>query len=71
MPMILVTGASGSNGRELIKRLAAAGVPARGMVRKPHSAATDVLPGVEFVTADFDDAASMAERLRASNARSS
>jgi uncharacterized protein YbjT (DUF2867 family) len=58
--MILVTGATGSNGSELIKRLSAAGVSVRGMVRKQHARANDALPGVEFVTADFDDPASVA-----------
>lgn len=43
--MILVTGATGTNGRELIKKLSTAGVAVRGMVRNPH--AGDRLTDVE------------------------
>ena len=53
--MILVTGATGTNGIELIKQLSAMGAPVRGMVRKRPGPGWDVPPGVEFVTADFDD----------------
>jgi uncharacterized protein YbjT (DUF2867 family) len=52
--MILVTGASGTNGAELIKRLSSAGAAVRGMVRKPPDPAAGALAGVEFVTANFD-----------------
>jgi uncharacterized protein YbjT (DUF2867 family) len=51
--MILVTGATGSNGTELIKRLSTAGRTVRGLVRKPL--ALDKVAGVEFVTGNFDD----------------
>jgi uncharacterized protein YbjT (DUF2867 family) len=51
--MILVTGANGSTGSELIQRLCAAGAAVPGMVRKPG--ANQPLSGVEYVTADFDD----------------
>ena len=54
--MILVTGAGGSNGSELIKQLSATGASVAG--DGPQAARTsqnDALPGVEFVTADFDD----------------
>ena len=53
--MILVTGATGNNGTEIIKRLAGTGVSVRGMVRKYPEAGTDALPGEEYVIADFDD----------------
>jgi len=59
--MILVTGATGSNGSELIKRLSGAGIAVRGMVRKQPAAGA--LRGVEFVTADFDDPASIRRAL--------
>ena len=36
--MILVTGATGSNGSELIKLLASRNVPVRAMVRAPNQA---------------------------------
>jgi uncharacterized protein YbjT (DUF2867 family) len=61
--MILVTGASGSNGRELIKRLSQIGAPVRAMLHKRHDPANDALPGVEFVTADFNDAESIRRAL--------
>lgn len=51
--MILVTGPTGNNGRELIKRLSAAGAAVRGMMRNPL--ATDKLTAVEFVAGDFGD----------------
>ena len=58
--MILVTGATGSNGTEILKLLSAQGVPARAMVRSPAKAgAIAALPGVETVAADFDDADSL------------
>jgi uncharacterized protein YbjT (DUF2867 family) len=53
--MILVTGATGNNGVELIKRLSATGAPVRGMVHKRRDDANLGLPGVEFVAADFDE----------------
>ncbi len=60
-PVILITGATGSNGRELIKKLFGAAITVRAMVRKqPVNGAT---PGVEFVTADFDDPASIRRAL--------
>ena len=54
--MILVTGATGSNGTELLKLLSARGVPARAMVRSTDKAGRVAeLPGVEIVARDFDD----------------
>jgi uncharacterized protein YbjT (DUF2867 family) len=61
--MILVTGATGTNGSEIIKRLAKSGAGVRAMVRKFPDSGTDVLPGVEFVTADFDDPSSIRRAL--------
>ena len=61
--MILVTGASGSNGSELIKQLSATGASVRAMVRKRRDLENGALPGVEFVTADFDDLASVSRAL--------
>lgn len=54
--MILVTGATGTNGKELVKLLASRNVPLSAMVRstdKPKEIAK--LPGVEAVAEDFDD----------------
>jgi len=59
--MILVTGATGTNGIELIKRLSTIGASVRGMVR--HDRPADALPGVEFVKADFNDPASIRRAL--------
>lgn len=62
--MILITGATGSNGTEIVKLLASRNVPLRAMVRKPEAAkAIAELPGVELVVADFDDAGSLERAL--------
>ncbi|WUH98819.1 NAD(P)H-binding protein [Spirillospora sp. NBC_00431] len=60
--MILVTGATGNIGAELVDILAAAGEPVRALVRghKPLPAPPD---GVEHVTGDLDDPASLAQAL--------
>ncbi len=52
--MILVTGANGSNGSEIVKRLVLMGVAVRAMIRTPRHQSDHALAGVEFVTADFD-----------------
>ena len=52
--MILVTGASGANGTELLKLLSAHGVAARAMVRHPERAGELSMPGIEVVQGDFD-----------------
>jgi uncharacterized protein YbjT (DUF2867 family) len=57
--MILVVGATGTNGREVVARLAAAGRPVRALVRRPESAASALSPGVEAVAGDLDDPASL------------
>ena len=60
--MILVTGATGTNGREVLKALAARGVAARAMIRSSDKPAK--LPdGVEPVAGDFDDDASLSQAL--------
>ena len=52
--MILVTGATGLNGSELIRRLSAKGIPVRGLVRNPaKAAALSALPNVEIVEGDM------------------
>src|SRR2546422_4642637 len=55
--MILVTGATGHVGGELVAQLAALGEPVRGMTRRP--AAVSFPAGVEAVYGDFDDPASI------------
>lgn len=63
--MILITGATGSNGTELTKLLASQGVPARAMVRSGSGAKQiAALPEVEVVIGDFDDPATLERALR-------
>jgi uncharacterized protein YbjT (DUF2867 family) len=59
--MILVTGATGSNGAELLKLLSSRGVPVRAMSRAPKKITR--LPGVETVAGNFDDPASIERAL--------
>ncbi|MBV8452723.1 MAG: SDR family oxidoreductase [Deltaproteobacteria bacterium] len=54
--MILIAGATGSNGSELARLLSSRGIRVRAMVRSRESAKSiAALPGVELVLADFDD----------------
>ena len=63
--MILVTGATGTNGTALVQRLASRGVPVRAMVRSKEKAEKAAAPaGVEVVAADFDDSAAVERALR-------
>ena len=59
--MILVTGAAGNVGGELVRTLAGAGVPVRALTR---SAGPDrFAPGVEVVAGDLNDPASLGPAL--------
>ena len=60
--MILVTGATGTNGREIIKALASKSVSAKAMVRSAKES-EDFPDGVTPVEGDFDDQASLAMAL--------
>lgn len=62
--MILIAGATGSNGKELVKVLASRGIPLRALVR-PHanSMAISNLEGVELVRGDLDDPGSIERAL--------
>jgi uncharacterized protein YbjT (DUF2867 family) len=63
--MILITGANGLNGREVVTRLAAAGVPVRALVRNTAKAGgLAALPGVEVVEGDMARPETLAEPLR-------
>jgi uncharacterized protein YbjT (DUF2867 family) len=53
--MILVTGATGTIGTEVVRLLAERGEPVRGMTRDPDGANSPA----EFVRGDFDDRASL------------
>jgi uncharacterized protein YbjT (DUF2867 family) len=58
--MILVTGATGNNGKEILKLLAARGVRVRAMVRGGDKARGFAdLSGIETVGGDFDDETSL------------
>ncbi|MDB5528325.1 MAG: NAD(P)-dependent oxidoreductase [Devosia sp.] len=58
--MILITGATGNVGSEIIKLLSAKDIASRAMVRSAKGAEKLAgLPGVTPVTGDFDDAASL------------
>jgi uncharacterized protein YbjT (DUF2867 family) len=60
--MILVAGAAGNVGGELVRSLAGAGEPVRGLVRGGRE---DALPtGVEAVVADLNDPVSLRDALR-------
>ncbi len=51
--MVLITGATGNVGREIVKQLARPGTPIRIMVRDPAKTGGLLLPGVEVVRGDF------------------
>ena len=57
---VLVAGASGTTGAEVVAQLVAAGVPVRAMSRSAEKAEALRAPGVEPVVARFDDPASLA-----------
>jgi uncharacterized protein YbjT (DUF2867 family) len=57
--MILITGATGTVGSEVVKRLSAQGVQVRAVTRDPRKADANRLPHVQFVQGDFDDPESM------------
>jgi uncharacterized protein YbjT (DUF2867 family) len=57
--MILITGATGTVGSEVIKRLSALGTQVRAVTRDPRKADANRLPHVQFVQGDFEDLDSM------------
>jgi len=52
--MILVTGATGSNGNEIVQRLAERNVLVRAMVRDRTKAKNIAVSNVEVIEGDFD-----------------
>ncbi len=61
--MILLTGVTGTIGREVARLLRAAGVPFRALVRSPEKAASLAGPGVETVIGDFEEPQTLAPAL--------
>jgi uncharacterized protein YbjT (DUF2867 family) len=57
--MILITGATGTVGREVVQRLSAQAVPVRAVTRDVRRAEANAPPAVQFVQGDFDDPESM------------
>lgn len=63
--MILVTGATGLTGSELVRRLSVKGIPSRALVRNPAKAiALESLSNVEIVQGDMARPESLTEALR-------
>src|SRR5262245_50321717 len=61
--MILVTGATGTSGRELVRRLSSAGADFRAMVRKEVDREALEANGVTAVVADYRDPVRLSEAL--------
>src|SRR5258706_9967599 len=61
---VLVTGATGNVGGEVVRQLVAAGVPVRAMVRNRAKAAGIDHPGVEIVTGDFEKPETLGPALK-------
>jgi uncharacterized protein YbjT (DUF2867 family) len=51
--VILVTGATGKVGQEVVRQLASAGVPARALVRDPLRASAIRIPGIDVAVGDL------------------
>jgi uncharacterized protein YbjT (DUF2867 family) len=63
-PMILITGATGTNGQELIRQLTAAGQRVRAFVRDHANTTVIEGPSVELVVGDFDQPETLDAALR-------
>jgi uncharacterized protein YbjT (DUF2867 family) len=57
--MLLITGATGNNGQELVRQLTAVGQRVRAFVRKPGDAASFKGPAIEVALGDFDQPATL------------
>lgn len=63
-PRILITGATGTIGRDLTAILSSRNIPFRAMVRSlDHAGKLSALPGAELVTGDFNDPSSLESAL--------
>lgn len=62
--MILVTGATGNNGKELVRQLVAAGQRVRALVRSARDAASLNGPNIELAMSDFEHHETLEAALR-------
>ena len=62
--MMLITGATGNNGQELVRQLIALGQPIRALVRNPEEASGIKGPNVELAVGDFDRTETLDTALR-------
>ena len=62
--MILITGATGTNGQELVRRLTVAGERVRALVRAPADATGLTGPNVELAAGDFEKPETLEAALR-------
>ncbi len=62
--MILITGATGNNGKELVRQLTAAGQRVRALVRNPAEAAELNGPRIELAAGDFGRTETLDAALR-------
>jgi uncharacterized protein YbjT (DUF2867 family) len=60
---VLVTGATGNIGSQVVKQLAAKGVPTHALVRDPQGAASIQGPGVDLVMGDFSQPETLAPAM--------
>ena len=58
--MILITGSTGKTGGEVARRLAAASIPFRALIRNPDKAGPIEALGAEIVIGDIADQATLA-----------
>jgi uncharacterized protein YbjT (DUF2867 family) len=63
MDRILVTGATGRIGREVVRLLLEAQQPIRVLVRSPEAAVAHERPGIEPIVGDFDQPETLDEAL--------
>src|SRR5258708_31238201 len=62
--MILITGATGNNGRELVRQLTAMGQKVRALVRDNSKPANLDGPNIELTPGDFDEPATLDAALQ-------
>lgn len=62
--MILITGATGNVGTELVRQLSQGGFNARALIHKRSNAQAIALPGIEFIPGDFTKPQTFARALQ-------